>query len=386
MMSEQRPAFYAVMAEGNVRLKTILDHVHYKYISQGLCMGPGAGIGTLVLPPSTGEVLTYVRYLVAELDDFARLYRRNQGEAAARLPAEDLRRLYSLVGSQRDAAGLVGGIRRDIASDLGLTLGDLAAKVSPSGLDQILLYARLVAALQDGLAEGGMTGWEVSAHEWESLLLAARPRSGEGNRRLHERYRESQFRVDAGRNLRTYALMHEAHQGMEIWRKMLIGCIKRFRDGDADGPRALTMASYALKYMIVDMDRFIGLYGGLGLEFRPDFLQRAGAYGAICERRFAAHRGREELSTVGLVREEPGLLACVRDDIWEAGVFLDRVHRAFVHRYSPPASPAYSPDLEGIDRDYGMVRAAALGRRRGGPGNGAGREVAADIAGALAGA
>lgn len=382
MMSDPRPAFYPVMAEGSVRLKTLLDHVHYRYVSQGLRMEPGAGTGTLVLPPSTGEALTYVRYIVAELDDFARLYGRNHAAMSARLPAEDLYRLYSLVGGQRDAAQFVGELRRDIASEQGLTLGELAARVSPPRLDQLLLYARLVVALQDGLWEGSLAGWEVSASEWGGIL-SHRPRSAESNRRLAGTYASTPFRIDGERNLRAYSLMRETHQGMAIWSKAVTDYATRFRNGDENDARMLTMASYALKHMIVDMARFAALYGSLGLDFRPDFMRGEGMYGAICGRYFAGHLGREELSTVGLVREEPGLLARVRDDILEAGMFLDRVHGTFAHRYSPPSAPVYGPDLERINRDYEGVRAAALGRHHEPPGDGAGAEIAAATAGAL---
>ncbi|MDD9808881.1 MAG: hypothetical protein OXU25_03475 [Thaumarchaeota archaeon] len=385
MMSEPRPAFYSVMAEGSIRLKTLLDHVHFKYASQGLRMEPGTGIGTLVLPPSTGEALTYVRYLVAELDDFARLCGRNHAEMSARLPAADLYRLYSLVGGQRDAARFVRGLRRDIASGQGLTLADLAARVSSPRLDQLLLYARLVAALQDGLGEGGMVGWEVTASEWDGMLSSHRLRSGEDSERLVGLYAGTQFRIDGGRSLRAYALMHEAHRGMEIWRKMVMDRADRLPHGDENDAKMLTMASYTLKYMVVDMARFARIYGTLGLEFRPDFMQRAEAYGAICGRHFAAHPGREELSTVGLLREEPGLLACACDDIWEAGVLLNRVHGTFAHRYLPPSSPLYGPDLERINRDYEAARASASGRRHESPGDGAGREIAAAMADALGG-
>lgn len=368
-MTPGRFPHHAVIAESSARLKTLVDHVYFKYAGQGMKMDARAGMGTLVLPPSTGEVLTYVRYLATELDDFAGTYARHRGEIEGALGGGDLRALHSLVGDQAATAGLVRDIRAALGDDTGLTLGELGSRVSPDQLEHILLHTRLVIESQDRLTGENMGEGGLTRREWSKILDVPKPRSIDQACALRDERARGFPGLDMKRHLRACSIMYERWDGMRKLCEMLDDCLAKF-EKDLNFPTLrLTWASYMIKYVVMDLADFGRQHGTLGLDGREGFAQNRERYEAIYGEYFAEKAGREGLGAARLVRDEPGILTTVLDDAEEAGFFIDLIRSEFARAYKIPSKPWYDPDLAGINRKFDRIcaRAAAGGA---GPGEG----------------
>jgi len=367
MTDGHRPAFYAVIGESSVRLRTLIDHVYYRYNSQGLSMDAGGGTGTLVLPPSTGTVLMYVRYLAMELDDFARLYMRNRDRIASSLGDRELCALHSLLRGQKGTAGLIRELRGDIGDGSGLLLKEIASRVGSEQLEKILLYAMLVVEFQGRLTDSGVERGGFTAPEWRSILASPRPRSFGQAYDLRDEYGQRHRHSGVIQHLRAYSLMYERWEGMQMVREMLDDCIGKFEKEPGFKTEKLTWTSYMIKYMVVDLANFTVQYETLGEEEPAGFAKHGGTYASICNKYLAGGGGHGEDGVARMIRDTPGLLAMAIDDVEEAGFFLDRVRGEFARAYSMPSSPLYSPDLGGVSREFGRIRdeAGAAGAGRG---------------------
>lgn len=375
MADERRRAILAAVAESNARLGTLTEHVCFKYGSQDVKGGAGGCLRTIVFPPHTGEALTYVRYMAIELDDFAGMYMRNRGEIIGGLDGGEASALHSLVGGQADSARLVRDIRGELGDGRGLTLGELGSSVSPARLEQILLYALLVAEFQWRLA-GGSLGDGLARREWEGILDVPKPRSIDQAYDLRDALARGFPDIDMGRHLRACSIMHERREGMMMLRKILDGSLVEFERDPSCKTIRLTWASCMLKYMVMDLAEFALWHETLGLETRTGFALNRKMYVDIYDRYFAGNSEGEGAGVARLVRDERGVLTSVLNDT-EADIFMSQIRPVFARAYAMPNGPHYSPDLAGISQRLEQARARA---DAGGAGLGAG-EAADAIAG-----
>lgn len=373
---EGQPALYAAIAESSVRLRGLIDHVYYRYIKQGMSMDAGGRIGTLVLPPSTGTVLMYVRYLAIELGDFARLYMRNHAEITSGLGGGELGALRCLMEGQEDAAGRIRNLRAGVGDGSGLLLREVASRVSPGQLEQMLLYARLVIEFQGRIAGGDAGRGGFTAPEWRSILAGSRPRSFDQACNLRDGYGKVRLPAGASQHLREYSLMYERWEGMQMLRDMLNDCIGKFEKEASFKTERLTWTSYMVKYLVIDLANFTSQYEKLDLEPSAGFARRRKTYALIYSRHLAVDGGCEEAGVAHVVRNFPGLMGMALDDVEEAGFFVDRIRAELARVYAPPDSPLYSPNLADINQKFEQARARA-GACVAGPGPGA---AAGDIA------
>ncbi|RNJ72058.1 MAG: hypothetical protein EB824_06345, partial [Thaumarchaeota archaeon S15] len=341
-----------MVAESSARLKTLVDHVYYKYVSQGLSMDADAGMGTLVLPPSTSEILMYVRYITIELGDFAEMYMRNRDWVEAELDGRGLCALYSLVEGQAGTAGLVSGIRDGLGGDSGMTLRELGSMVNPDQLEQLLLYARLVVEFQGRLTGGSMGEGGFTRQEWSQILDVPKPRPIDQAQALKDELARNFPGIDMGQHLRACSIMYERWEGMRTLREMLEDCLVKFEAGSSFNTLTLTWASYMLKYMIMDIAEFAQRHKTLGLETRAGFAQNLERYRAIYGKYFAGNARGEAEGAARLVRGERGLLTMVLNDVEEAEIFIDQIRAGFASAYSMPNRPLYSPDLVGVNERF----------------------------------
>ena len=382
MTDERSLTLRAVVAESSARLKTLVDHVYYKYVSQGLSMDADAGMGTLVLPPSTSEILMYVRYITIELGDFAEMYMRNRDWVEAELDGRGLCALYSLVEGQAGTAGLVSGIRDGLGGDSGMTLRELGSMVNPDQLEQLLLYARLVVEFQGRLTGGSMGEGGFTRQEWSQILDVPKPRPIDQAQALKDELARNFPGIDMGQHLRACSIMYERWEGMRTLREMLEDCLVKFEAGSSFNTLTLTWASYMLKYMIMDIAEFAQRHKTLGLETRAGFAQNLERYRAIYGKYFAGNARGEAEGAARLVRGERGLLTMVLNDVEEAEIFIDQIRAGFASAYSMPNRPLYSPDLVGVNERFEQARARA---GAGGGGAGAASDGIASVFGQAAG-
>ena len=382
MTDERSLTLRAVVAESSARLKTLVDHVYYKYVSQGLSMDADAGMGTLVLPPSTSEILMYVRYITIELGDFAEMYMRNRDEMEAGLDGRGLCALHSLVEGQEGSAGLVSGIRGGLGGDAGMTLEELGSRVNPDQLEQLLLYARLVVEFQGRLTGGSMGDGGLTRQEWGQILDVPKPRSVNQAHALKDELARDSPYVDMGSHLRACSIMYERWEGMRTLSEMLDDCLAKFEKDPGFDVLKLTWASYMLKYMVIDLAEFAQRHRTLGLETRAGFARNLERYMAIYSKYFAGEAGREGEGAARLVRDESGLLTMVLNDVEEAEIFMDQIRQGFARAYSIPGSPVYAPDLAGVNQKFEQAQARADG---GGQGTGAAADGIAAVFGQASG-
>lgn len=359
MTFDRRSPPHVVIAESSARLRTLIDPMFSRYASQGNRPDARGGLGTLVLPPSTGEVLRCVRYLAVELDDFAGMCARNFPEIAGGLGEGRLCALHAIIGDQADTARLVRDLRAALADAPGLTLEELGSRVSPDQLERILLYARLVIEFQDRLTGGSMGEGGFTREEWRKILDVSVPRSPDQANATRRECAEGVAAPDMGRHLRACSIMYERWEGMQMVDKMLDDCVIKFNADPNFKTLTLTWASYMIKYLVMDLVDFARQHATLGMGSLAGFAQNCKKYEAAYGKYFMEEGGREGKGAARLVRDELALLTMARNDVIGGGNFIDHIRKEFARAYSIPDSPRYDPNLAGISQKFERARAGA---------------------------
>ena len=343
---------YTLLAESNTRLRTLICLIYAKYGKQSEVISMNTtGVGKIYLPPHPTEILNYLKYLTMELWDFVKLYAHNFNEIMEDKSLPNLRGLYTRLQDQQKTTGNIMDICNDFKTNSTLTFNEMSARVGNDRFKDILIFARLVEKFQTDIMEKADLDYEEnSVEQWEKTL-SFKQKSFTYAYDLRDKYRNTLFPIDFDRdtNVKMCSVMYELCEGMKSLYDMLDKNIGKFMIDLAKEPAMLTRVSSVAKYMVLDLGSFICLYNKLNLEWKPEFLDRQQTYNDIRTKLYFSEEGGEICSVAQLIHDNPGLLANICDDIVETSMFMDVIHNIFIHKYSFPNTPYYSPDFTSIE-------------------------------------
>ncbi len=360
----------ARIAESSWRLKALIDQVYYWYMNQGLRMDSQGGTGTLYFPPSTEEVLRYVRYFVLELQDFVGLYERNFDTIMSRQLYPDPQKLYTILEGQHDTARFVRDLGRDLGTGSAIALDDMASRVNTKRFEDILIYTRLVIEFQDEIIKSDKgSPIEMSVDLWDKILAQLSPRTDSDASELTMRYRDMSVLIDVEPHIGTYSNMYRLCKGMMMLQDMLNRSIVEFKNNPMGKVMPLTVAGYMIKYMIIDLRNFLELCNKLELSPSIGFSSRYETYRELQDQWSANIDAKEGSSMRRLLYERPTIISYICDDIDEARLIMSRIDGEFMGKCAIPDSPVYEPNFAAIDTRLNSARKKVICRPRAKPEN-----------------
>lgn len=255
-----RDEFLDIAMESNMRLKFLINKAYCQHENRGMVYGNPDPETENRHSKSSNDLLVHVRYIAAEIQDFVGLCARHPIRLS---PVNDTQRGIDVCTELYECTWIATAMRdlcKDFVNYPSLTFKEAIPRINAIGLSNILLYARLIATLQEILV--GECARKPGSEELGPLVFYPVAYNGmptydlgriEGNR---EHY------------VHTLQLMAESQHCIKVLHREFSE-YANVRSVDGDGVCNPLGARYGTKYLIAEIDNYIKLCGGLRIGEYP---------------------------------------------------------------------------------------------------------------------